>query len=312
MTVELQRHITVVGGGRAGSALCAALASAGWTTDLVVRKSGRRQALAQWYADNDLSVRLHASFVAALAAQPVIFATADRDLPGASEQFAAAVGCAEAPWLHLSGVAPPSALRVDGGAENLGSCHPLCAILGPFAGDRTVSSVIKPLRGALFAVAGTPQAQQLASQVATACGGLPVAVGLDERAAYHAAASIVANDLVALLAIAERLFSIAGLQTDKARPALLHLAKTSLDAIAVASTKACSSLADGLTGAVGRADAGTLQAHFGALETDREGQRAHALLSAILLGEVGERLSADQRAAVTKALDAVLEGDLHQ
>lgn len=73
-----------------------------------------------------------------------------------------------------------------------------------------------PAEGARFAGAGaaiagsTPRALQLAGQLAGALGMNAVVIADEDRAAYHAAASIASNFLVTLEAAAERLAASAG------------------------------------------------------------------------------------------------------
>jgi predicted short-subunit dehydrogenase-like oxidoreductase (DUF2520 family) len=301
-----QPSILVVGAGKAGATIAAALATAGWATTVLCRAPGRASALRRWFGNNALQVSIVRTVASVAVDVPVLFATADRDLAAAAAQIAASGVPHSAPWLHLSGVAPPAILDVPGGSTTTGSCHPLCAILGPADDDRPLAVVLAPLQGALFALAGDPPALRLGHAIASACGGLPHEVATDVRAAYHAAASVVANDLVGLLAIGEKLCHQAGLPEGVARPALLHLARTSLDALALASTRAGSSLADGLTGAVGRGDAGTLQAHFDAMSRDPAAQHAHALLSSQLVALVRSKLAQAQHDALTTTIAAVL------
>jgi pantoate--beta-alanine ligase len=98
---------------------------------------------------------------------------------------------------HCSGATGLDAL---GGHEAF-SLHPLMTVTA--AGAR--------FEGAGAAIAGsTPQALSIAAQLARALGMNPVALAEDDRAAYHAAASIASNFLVTLEAAAERLAAGAG------------------------------------------------------------------------------------------------------
>ncbi len=222
-------------------------------------------------------------------------------------------------WLHLSGVADPGVLRVTGHVGAIGSCHPLAAIPDPLdavlrgqkppisaaAQLAMAARAARPLRGAFFALAGDPDAITQARRVALSVQGDPHVVAVASRAAYHGAASVVANDLVALLAIGERLCQQAGLPVAAARPALLHLARTALDAVETASAAPHASLAQGLTGAVGRGDADTLVAHLHALAETPDAAEAHRRLSRVLLALVGSAggLDPERVEAVRQALD---------
>lgn len=98
------------------------------------------------------------------------------------------------------------------------SLHPLMTV-APGAGTET-------LRGAAAAVAGsTPRALEAARTLARAAGLRPVEVAEADRAAYHAAASIASNFVVTLLDAAERLAATAGVD----RAALAPLVRRAVD-----------------------------------------------------------------------------------
>jgi len=82
------------------------------------------------------------------------------------------------------------------------------------------------LAGASAAVAGsTPRARALAAALALRLGLTPVAVADEDRVAYHAAASLASNFLVALEAAAERLAATAGVE----REALVPLVRATVE-----------------------------------------------------------------------------------
>jgi predicted short-subunit dehydrogenase-like oxidoreductase (DUF2520 family) len=81
-----------------------------------------------------------------------------------------------------------------------------------------------PREGASFAGAGcavagtTPRARATAEGLALALGMVPAHVEDDDRAAYHAAASIASNFLVTLEGAAERLAATAGVDRELLAP----------------------------------------------------------------------------------------------
>jgi predicted short-subunit dehydrogenase-like oxidoreductase (DUF2520 family) len=145
---------------------------------------------------------------------------------------------------HCSGATTLEPLGERGGF----SLHPLMTV--PEGGSADFA-------GAGCAVAGTrPQALDTATALATALGMRPVHVADEDRAAYHAAASIAANFLVTLEAGAERLAATAGVP----RELLAPLARAALENWA----------ADGgehaLTGPVARGDHETIARQREAIE----------------------------------------------
>ena len=103
--------------------------------------------------------------------------------------------------VHLSG---SLGLDVLEGHPRRGSLHPLIPLPTPAIGSERLRS------GITFAVAGDPATLAIAE----ALGGHPVEVDDRHRAAYHAAAVIAANHLVALVGQVERVAATAGLPLD--------------------------------------------------------------------------------------------------
>jgi predicted short-subunit dehydrogenase-like oxidoreductase (DUF2520 family) len=85
------------------------------------------------------------------------------------------------------------------------SLHPLMTLTAQSAPER--------LRGAGAAIAGSsPRALAIASELAARAGLDPFSLADDDRALYHAAASIASNFLVTLEAIADRVLGSVGVQ----------------------------------------------------------------------------------------------------
>jgi predicted short-subunit dehydrogenase-like oxidoreductase (DUF2520 family) len=98
-----------------------------------------------------------------------------------------------------------------------------------------------------------------------------------DRAAYHAAAVFVSNDIVAAMAAATRAWSLAGLPSEDAREALSPLLRSSAEAIA------SRPLEEALTGPVARGDVETVRRHLGSLEAEPELRALYRLLAGELL-----------------------------
>lgn len=106
--------------------------------------------------------------------------------------------------------------------------------------------------GATAAVAGsTPRALQAAEALAAKLGMRALTVADEDRAAYHAAASIAANFLTTVEGAAERLAATAGVD----RAALVPLVRAAVDRWAELGAR------DALTGPVARGDEATIAAH---------------------------------------------------
>jgi len=209
--------LRVIGPGRAGTAMSRALEAAGWTVALPIRHGGE--------VSN-----------AATGVDLVVIATPDVNVAA----VAAAIDPVDATVVaHLAG-----SLGLDALAPHArrASIHPLVSIP---SGETN-------LRGAWFAVAG----DELASRAVDDLDGRRVVVDDDARVAYHAAACIASNHLVALLGQVERIAASAGVPLE----AFLDLARQTLDNVAAVGPRAA------LTGPVARGDEETLARHRAALD----------------------------------------------
>ncbi len=213
-------RLRVVGAGRAGGALAAALAEVGWD---VVGLLGRGDDVADAAADVDL----------------LVIATPD----AAIAEVAAAVEPGEAVVAHLAGSLGLEVLAPHGRRAGV---HPLISLPSPQVGARRLRE------GGWFAIAGDP----IAGRVVDDLGGRSVAVADADRAAYHAAACIASNHLVALLGQVQRLAAGVGVPLD----AYLDLAGATLDNVRSLGPAAA------LTGPAARDDVATMARHRAALD----------------------------------------------
>src|SRR5687768_15918255 len=168
-------RVGIVGRGRVGSTLAATLADAGYQVD---RPAGRGEVP---------------------AGEAILLCVPDSEIEAACATVAgraAMVG-------HTSGATPLSALRAaaDHGAAVFG-LHPLQTIAGGEAaaegagagGEAARGAAALALRGAGAAIAGSsPAAVATARALAEDLGMHPFEIDDDQRAAYHAAASIASN-----------------------------------------------------------------------------------------------------------------------
>lgn len=125
------------------------------------------------------------------------------------------------------------------------SIHPLVALPNPEVGAAR-------LRGGWFALAG----DQLVRTAVDDLGGQWFTVADEDRAAYHAAACIASNHLVAILGQAERVGATAGVP----REAFLDLVRATVENVATLGPAAA------LTGPAARGDAETIERHRAAID----------------------------------------------
>jgi len=266
--------VGIIGAGRAGGSLAVLLSHCGWAPRaLWSRSHARMRTVARRI--HRLTGRAPAcrSRPAAVARDTriLLLAVPDDALADMAANLAAdcrsLAGCVA---LHLSGAAgldPLLPLRARGAST--GSLHPL-AVLG------RESPPPDRLHGAGFAVAGQDPARRVARRMARALGGRPFSVALHRRPLYHLAASLVANDLLAVFHLAHEALCRAGLPAEESHRVLAHLLR------GTATSLAHTSIAAALTGPVSRGDAGTLIRHLTAAP-DRRTAAAHRLLSQVLV-----------------------------
>jgi predicted short-subunit dehydrogenase-like oxidoreductase (DUF2520 family) len=120
------------------------------------------------------------------------------------------------------------------------------------------------LRGVPAAIAGTPQALAVSSNLATALGMDPFEIPGDRRL-YHAAAVMAGNFATVLLGEAADVLVAAGIPSERAVSLLVPLALQSV-------ANARFGIGQALTGPIARGDAATLDAHRQALEDHSLGE----------------------------------------
>jgi predicted short-subunit dehydrogenase-like oxidoreductase (DUF2520 family) len=235
------RSARIIGPGRAGRSVAAALEQMGW------------RICGLWGREHDPAP-------AAAGVDALVVATPD--------DAVAAVARAVRPdphavVMHLSG---SLGLDVLAPHRHTAALHPLVAMPNPAVGSDRL------LRGATFAVTGHP----MAAEMAQALGGTVVMVDDSQRAAYHAAASIAANHVVALLGQVERVAASAGLEVD----AFLGLTRDAVEDVARLGPGAA------LTGPAARGDWATLARHRDALAPEeRPAYNAGVALAVRLAGD---------------------------
>ncbi|MDE3085853.1 MAG: pantoate--beta-alanine ligase [Acidobacteriota bacterium] len=208
--------VRLIGPGRAGRAMAAALADAGCDVRGLL---GRGEDVTG----------------AAEGVDVLLLCTPDRALAEVAASVRPAAGTVVA---HLSGA---SGLGVLAPHPRRASLHPLAPIPSAEVGRVRLRS------GVTFAVAGDPVARELVALL----GGRAVEVDDAERTAYHAAACVASNHLVALMGQVERIAASTGLGLDP----FLGLARSALADVADLGP------ARALTGPAARRDEETLDRH---------------------------------------------------
>ncbi|HEV3267318.1 MAG TPA: DUF2520 domain-containing protein [Acidimicrobiales bacterium] len=209
-------NITIVGAGRAGSSFLAALRGVGHEVRLVH----------------------HDALVEVGAPELILLCVPDDAIRAVSDRLAPSDAYVVA---HLAGSRGLDELNAH---ARVGLMHPLAALPTPELGAPR-------LLGALYSVAG----DDLISLVVSSLKGRALRLTDDQRAIYHATATVAANHLVALMGHVQVLAESAGLTLED----FLPLSEQALADVALMGVSRA------LTGPASRADMATIDAHLAAI-----------------------------------------------
>ena len=224
-------RLAVIGAGRLGTALTAALRESGIEVTGPLRRGEHPERCAA-----------------------VILCVPDTEIASAAATVSGA-----APLLgHTSGATPLRAMEGPGTAgAGLFGLHPLQT----FTAAAPPGGALDAFAGAGCAIAGsTPEALAYAAFLARRLGMTAFEIDDEGRAAYHAAASVASNFLVTLQAAAESIAAGAGLDPHEARALLVPLLRRTVENLAELGPEGA------LTGPVARGDHATVEAQRAAVE----------------------------------------------
>jgi predicted short-subunit dehydrogenase-like oxidoreductase (DUF2520 family) len=268
---QAPRGFVLVGPGRAGSAIATALVSRGWRALAVAGRTPSSASTRRVAAT--LGTDTRAVPDAGRGAELVVIATPDAAIAQVAGALAPGVEPA-ALVVHLSGACGLDELdklhheRPD---VELGALHPLQSLP-----DATIGASRLP--GSWCAVEGPAAVERLAVSL----GMRPFRVASSQRAAYHAAATVASNHLVALVGQAARVAAAAGVPAE----ALWPLLRSTLENVEALGPHAA------LTGPVARGDVDTVVRHLDALAPDeRAAYVALARAALVLTGRDDPALS---------------------
>lgn len=289
-------RVGLIGCGRAGSSLALGLDPGRRAVRLsgVWSRSGRRAAAT---ARRLKAGRRHGTLAALSdASDLLLICVPDAAIPEVASSLAATASLRGKAVLHTSGalgIEPLQPLAAAGAA--IGTLHPLMAFPPP-------ARSAPPARGTWFAVGGGRRAASAARRIVHALDGVPFSVPERSRAAYHLAASMIANHTTALAAIGVEILE----RRSPLKPALLRRAFAAL-LRSVAERIERDGPIRGLTGPATRGDLSTLRRHVDLLASERAVAReVYALLSkeAIRLAALRGDLPRARAAAARRALRA--------
>jgi len=278
-------RVAIIGAGRAGRALALALTRAGVPVRVCVRRpialpTPLECSLGPW---NEVLAQADVVLLTVPDDAIADVATAIREAP-----------MAQAVVLHVSGLRDRSALSaLEGRARGLGSFHPLQTL----AGDAEAAG---RLRAAFAVLEGDAAAVEAGRGLASTLGMEALVIEAAQKPRYHAAAVIVSNYTVTLVAVAAKLAREAGVPAEAASRIFLPLLAGTLKNLELLGP------ASALTGPIRRGDVGTIEAHLAALTDDD--RRLYAVLG-LRAVELAQEAGLDETRAqeLVRRLDAAAD-----
>ncbi|MPZ98053.1 MAG: DUF2520 domain-containing protein [Dehalococcoidia bacterium] len=277
--------IGIVGPGRLGSALAAALVAPG---SAPVTVAGRSPAAAEALALRIAGVHAATPAEVIERCDLVFLAVPDGAVAGLAASLSWRAGQSA---VHLSGALGLDALRDATEAGALAGClHPLQS----FPSGEPPAEAARRFAGITCGLEAPAPLDVTLEALATRLGVASV-LRLErvDRALYHAAAVLSSNHVVALSVAATQAWALAGLDATAARPALAPLLRAAAEATASFPP------AEALTGPLARGDHETIERHLHALDAVPELRELYRRLSRELLAldlghapEAAERLRA--------------------
>jgi predicted short-subunit dehydrogenase-like oxidoreductase (DUF2520 family) len=291
MIGDQRPRIGVIGVGRAGGALGRALYAAGYSVVSVWSRSPERATV--------LAREIGAQYAEApsdviLTADLTILAVTDQHIQPLAAALATAIPRQDRNirmLVHLSGV---------NGATILQSLADVGVLTGAFHPLQTFADERSPvLAGTHFGIEASEPLRTILRTIATVLGGRPLDLDPNDRALYHAAATMTSNYTISLIAQAVELMQLAGFSAEQSLDALLPLLRGTVENLDRRG------LPQALTGPIVRGDITTVQYHLNALSERAPDIRsiyralgAAALPLATIQGLDPERLQALKRLLV--------------
>jgi predicted short-subunit dehydrogenase-like oxidoreductase (DUF2520 family) len=194
----------------------------------------------------------------ALSCDLLLLAVPDAQIVPVALELAQSGGVRAALVAHASGAVPSAALApMAASGAALAAIHPLLALPPGRAAEIEWAS-------AHFGLEGDAHAVALARAWVERLGARSFAVRPEAKALYHAAAVLASNDLVALLAEAQRCLHLAAPEAPSS--ALLALAESALRALRARDGAS----AQALSGPLVRGDVGTVREHLAAFDAEAQ------------------------------------------
>ncbi len=264
------KTFSIVGAGRLGTVLGAALVRRGWTVAAVVDKDARaaresRRIIGRGAATTDFN-RL------SKAAGMVVIAVPDDALSRVARKLArSGISWSGRTVFHTSGLLPARVLEpLRKRGARIASVHPIQS----FPRKDAPASIF---RGITWGVEGDPAAIAAAEEMVRSLRGNVLLLAAKDKPLYHAACSLASNAMVALGWTASGMLGAAGIKEETATGMLSPLVQGTLQNVKDLGPEKA------LTGPILRGDVATVRQHLRALRDDPPARRVYQILGKQIL-----------------------------
>jgi predicted short-subunit dehydrogenase-like oxidoreductase (DUF2520 family) len=296
--------VSIIGGGRLGSALALALQSCGYFIEAIVARRLNHARRVTRILDLPSTRALSAAQLGELPHSELTFITTpDDSIAAIAARLAARVEInkrspSRKTALHMSGALSSAVLQpLAGVGYSIASLHPLIAVSDPARGAES-------LRSAFYCIEGEQKAVAAARKIVRDFGAQSFSIDAEDKTLYHAAAVTASGHLVALFDTATEMLAHCGLTKARAREVLLPLVRSTVENLSTREP------ARALTGSFARADVATIRQHLAALRSLTSPRELRDALDVyILLGAHSLQLAQENGApaAALKEISRALE-----
>jgi predicted short-subunit dehydrogenase-like oxidoreductase (DUF2520 family) len=257
--------VTIVGPGRLGTALTAALHNAGYKIDEVVTRPATRSRNRAAKLSKPLQAKIVSGKNAKFRAEVVWICVPDAAIRETARQLAAAGSWKGKFVFHSSGALTSSELsELKKRGAAVASVHPMMSF---------VYRAAPSLAGVSFAVEGDPAALRMANAIVKDLGGVVITIAAAKKALYHAFGAFTSPLMISTLAIAEKVAQAAGLSQGAARKAMLPIVIQTIRNYSEQGAPGA------FSGPLIRGDVGTVRRNVASLKNFPEAQQAYIALS---------------------------------
>lgn len=258
--------VAVVGMGRLGTSLAAALAAAGQNIRVLADKNPAAARAGLKIVGRGWATTEPA--VAAAAADIVFLCVPDDEVARAARQLARDGRSWQGKIVfHTSGLRPSQDL------EPLRALGAAGASFHPVQSFPQKNCPASHFSGIFIGLEGDTKAVRAGRTIARALGAVPFQIAANDKPLYHAACSMASNLFVPLFESARKLLRTAGMNDRDAARLLLPLIKGTLQHVKDLDA------ATALTGPISRGDVATVESHLAALAGHPEARRIYLVLS---------------------------------